>query len=138
MSETAVFRSDEAMLLAKAQESKEHLHVLRAEHVEGTEWLYKGSQVWLGCVSLTHRRESSDYIRHLQAFEIQIQVTGWRTLRSQRGTVDLGPGDFVCIPKGCAFTSVYKGEKSIHIVVLTTKRPMAKQPYANFSVLAAP
>jgi homogentisate 1,2-dioxygenase len=30
-------------------------------------------------------------------------------LVSQRGLIDIEPGDFVAIPRGCAFTSIHAG-----------------------------
>ncbi|MDQ6948787.1 MAG: cupin domain-containing protein [Actinomycetota bacterium] len=47
-----------------------------------------------------------DYVRHRNADEIQYQVTGRRLLVTQHGAVEVGPGDFVRIPIGLAFTSI--------------------------------
>ena len=46
------------------------------------------------------------YRRTLDADEIQYQAHGHRTLITQRGVVDLEPGDFVRIPLGISHTSV--------------------------------
>jgi len=56
------------------------------------------------------RRPASDghvYQRHLNADEVQYQVSGRRTLVTQRGCLEIEPGDFVRIPQGVAFTSIH-------------------------------
>jgi mannose-6-phosphate isomerase-like protein (cupin superfamily) len=52
--------------------------------------------------------EERRYRRTLDADEIQYQVSGRRTLLTQRGVVELGPGDFVRIPLGIAHADVVR------------------------------
>ena len=119
---------DESLLLGAVDASEDRLQVLQASDAPGgVEWLYKAPQVWIGHTVLqpTHERV---YTRHLRADEIQYQVSGARTVISQRGAVTLGPGDFTCIPFGCAFTSVTHQE-SRHLSVLTDQPvPAVREP----------
>ncbi|WP_433566717.1 hypothetical protein ACQP1O_16860 [Nocardia sp. CA-151230] len=48
--------------------------------------------------------------------EIQYQTRGHRTLLTQRGIVDLGPGDFIRIPLGIAHADV--GDESSEYISL--------------------
>ena len=57
--------------------------------------------------------------RTLDADEIQYQISGTRTLFSQRGVVTLGPGDFVRIPLGIAHASVVDDESATHLSLLS-------------------
>jgi hypothetical protein len=52
---------------------------------------------------------------------MQYQVSGTRTLVSQRGTVRIEPGDFVEIPAAIAFTSI-SGEPTSYISVVTRQQ----------------
>lgn len=125
----AVFQTDETVLLGRAtRNSGPPMNVLRAEGLKDqVEWVYKTPEVWIGSVSMD-KASSTKYYRHRRATEIQYQVKGTRTLVSQQGTIELVPGDFTNIPKGCAFTSKSEGE-SVHLVVLTSKEtPMIAQP----------
>ena len=111
------------MLLAQAKDldEREMLKVLRAREKSEDgeyEWTYKSKDVWLGLVEYRARNKVDVYRRHRRAEEIQCQIRGRRTLVSQRGTVDLQPGDFVSIPMGVAFKDVVN-EQSSHLVVLT-------------------
>jgi homogentisate 1,2-dioxygenase len=45
------------------------------------------------------------YLRRLDADEIQYQVSGRRRLITQRGILDLEPGDFVRVPLGVSQSS---------------------------------
>ena len=82
-----------------------------------TIWIYKSAMVWLGSTTLPGGKERF-YYRHRRADEIQCQVKGTRILITQRGTIELEPGDFVTIPLGTAFTSVVNSE-STHLSVLS-------------------
>lgn len=100
-----------------------------AKHSEA-EWLYKSSRVWIGNVHL-RATKGETYRSHRRATAIHCQISGTRTLVSQRGTVELQPGDFVSIPRGVAYTSICK-ENSSHILILTSddvalKSEVAKQ-----------
>ncbi|MBW8089650.1 hypothetical protein IGW14_16905 [Streptomyces hygroscopicus subsp. hygroscopicus] len=96
---------DEPRLLQQAHAEKERLQVLTGTGDPGVSWMYRSPGFRLGTV----RREPSaerTYRRTLDADEVQYQISGHRTLVSQRGIVELGPGDFVRIPLGIAWTSV--------------------------------
>lgn len=80
------------------------------------EWLYKSARVWIGNVHLKSTRGET-YRSHRRATAIHCQISGTRTLVSQRGMVDLQPGDFVSIPRGIAYTSICK-EDSSYILIL--------------------
>ncbi|MCP2338962.1 hypothetical protein [Actinomadura rupiterrae] len=106
---------DERVLLEQAARETERLKILRPADVPGTTWLYSGADVRIGRVF----HEASDgrvYRRVRNAVEIQYQISGERTLVTQRGTVHLVPGDFVQVPVGVAFTSIHR-EASAHIVL---------------------
>ena len=117
----AVAMADEILILEHAQraEASELLQVLRTSGEEGKyEWLYKSQNVWIGAVEYKQGCSGDVYRRHRRAEEIQCQIRGQRTLVSQRGTIELEPGDFVSIPEGVAFTDIAHGA-SFHISVLT-------------------
>lgn len=119
----AVSMTDEEMLLNTPIRSKsdEAIQVLQAKEAgPETEWMYKSAHVWIGSTHVKDA-EGKTYRRHCRAEEIQYQVSGRRTLVTQRGTVTLEPADFVSIPNGCAFTDVASGE-STHITVLSAYR----------------
>ena len=117
----SVARADETMILEHAQglDASDLLQVLRTSGKDGKyEWLYKSQDVWIGAVDYKQGCSADTYRRHRRAEEIQCQIKGQRTLVSQRGTIDLEPGDFVSIPPGVAFADIVHGE-SFHISVLT-------------------
>ncbi|WP_405846525.1 hypothetical protein [Streptomyces sp. NBC_01518] len=110
---------DEQRLLEQVHAEKERLSVLTGTDDVGMTWLYRSAGFRLGSVRL--RPESARvYRRTLDADEIQYQIGGRRTLVSQRGIVDLGPGDFVRIPLGIAYTSVC-AEASEHIALFSDR-----------------
>ncbi|KIN05343.1 hypothetical protein OIDMADRAFT_25904 [Oidiodendron maius Zn] len=123
----AAFQVDETLLLehAKTVGTEQLLRVLRAEGKQGgTEWMYKAKDVWIGSTNV----RSGDpivYRRHRQAEEIQCQISGKRTLITQRGIIELEPGDFINIPNGVAFTDTTTSE-STHITILTFNHAPAK------------
>ncbi|MFJ6900682.1 hypothetical protein [Streptomyces hokutonensis] len=113
---------DEHLLLEHVHEDKHRLKVLPAADAPGTTWLYHSRDVWIGTTRTAAGTDGSDWHRHLGADEIQYQISGHRTLVSQRGCVELGPGDFVRLPLGIAFTSVVPAdEPSSHITVLSAE-----------------
>ena len=128
-SDNAVYYTDEQMLLENAKTDPLRMPVLRASGLEGVEWLYKSENIWLGSTKLTHA-QGTIYTRHRMATEVQIQVTGKRWLISQRGTLEIEPGDCVSIPLGCAFTSVTQ-EESVYITVLMRYPAEAKKTYTK-------
>lgn len=117
--DVSVSLTDESMLLDAARTESEPIRVLRATEggSSGTEWLYKSEFVWLGSTTLS-MTQGKVYTRHRRADEIQCQISGHRTLVTQRGTIALEPGDFICIPLGTAFTDIVE-DKSVHLSVLT-------------------
>lgn len=112
--------TDETMLLDTAVRFPDPLEVLEPRGPAGeTEWVYRAAKVWIGHTRLESVAERR-YRRRLCADEIQFQVEGSRTIVSQRGVVTLGPGDFTCIPRGCAHASITQ-ESSRHLSVLTVE-----------------
>jgi uncharacterized cupin superfamily protein len=109
---------DEPLLLKAAERSEARMQLAQALGRLGeTEWVYKSAQVWIGHTSL-ERTTARSYRRHMCADEIQYQISGERTLVTQRGVVTLHPGEFVSIPLGCAFASTTTGA-SKHLSILT-------------------
>ena len=78
--------------------------VLRADPDREVTWVYGTDRVRLG-VARTPDGAERRYRRTLDADEIQYQVSGRRTLATQRGIVELEPGDFVRIPLGISHAS---------------------------------
>ncbi|MFI1995347.1 hypothetical protein [Actinoplanes sp. NPDC020271] len=99
-----VFPIDEQRLLEHVHTEENRLHVLRGTH-DGVNWLYRSACFRLAMVRLP-AVDGRVYWRTLDADEIQYQVSGHRTLVTQRGIVELQPGDFVRIPLGIAHTSI--------------------------------
>ena len=128
-SDSSVFYTDELMLLDNAKTDPEKILGIRGSGQEGVEWLYKSDNIWLGETTLT-RADGTKYTRHRMADEIQIQVKGRRALITQRGTLELQPGDFVSIPQGCAFTSI-TDEANVFISCLMRYPAFAKKDYAK-------
>ncbi|MFC6880789.1 MULTISPECIES: hypothetical protein [Actinomadura] len=111
-----VAAADERLLIDRAKRTDARLRLVRCGQ---TAWLYETPRILIGQVVA----ESSDgrvFRRHLDADEIQYQAGGTRTLVTQRGTVELVPGDFVRIPRGVAFTGVHS-EPSTHLAVATAE-----------------
>ena len=129
---------DEHVLLDAVQHSEERMQLLQTPGSgPGLQWVYKAPKVWIGETALMPGSERT-YTRHLAADEIQYQVSGTRTLVSQRGAVKLGPGDFIRIPFGCAFTSLCE-EPARHLSVLTAEHvPAVRDPtrYADLDPAA--
>jgi ethanolamine utilization protein EutQ (cupin superfamily) len=101
----ATFPVDEQELLNHIDGDDRRINVFRARQGYGPTWMYGSEHVRLGMVNTapgTQRR----YRRTLDADEIQYQANGRRTLITQRGIVELEPGDFVRIPLGVAHASV--------------------------------
>ncbi|MGW5876686.1 cupin domain-containing protein [Nocardiopsis terrae] len=139
-----VFGADEEQLLERVHSEDERMAVLRADPDLETTWLYGTDRVRLGTVTVTPGRERR-YRRTLDADEIQYQTTGRRTLITQRGIVDLGPGDFVRIPLGIAHASVttepseYISLLSHHELPQIAETTRSAEPYAaeRFETLSA-
>lgn len=119
---------DEDLLLGAAQRFADKLEVIEPQAPAGEiEWLYRAPKIWLGH-TLLERTVERRYLRRLGADEIQYQAEGTRTIVSQRGVATLEPGDFICIPRGCAHANVTDGV-SKHISLLTTEPvPPAAEP----------
>ena len=90
--------------------------VLHPTEAQGTEWMYKNDNTWYGIVTLD-KDDGSVYTRHRKAHELQIQVKGRRALVTQRGTVQIEPGDCLQSPLGTAFTSI-ANEENVYITIL--------------------
>ncbi|MER6815060.1 hypothetical protein ABT299_37810 [Spirillospora sp. NPDC000708] len=107
-----VAAADERLLLDRAKRTDARITLVRSDQ---TVWLYESPRLLIGQV-VAASSDGRRYRRHRDADEIQYQVAGTRTLVTQRGTLDLVPGDFVRIPLGIAFTSVHS-EPSTHLAV---------------------
>ncbi len=114
-----VFSVDELKLLEQVHADKERLCLLRGSGEPGMTWRYGSAGFHLGIVRLAASKQRV-YRRVLDADQIQYQVSGHRTLISQRGIVELGPGDFVRIPLGIAHMSLC-GEQSEHIALYVNR-----------------
>lgn len=111
---------DEALLLdyAKHLDQSKLIPILRPEAGQkGTSWLYKSEFVWVGH-NERYPGQPPVYYRHRFADEIQYQISGRRIVVTQRGIIDLEPGDFICIPTGVPFTDIAQ-EKTTYISILT-------------------
>ncbi|WP_036511180.1 hypothetical protein [Nocardia aobensis] len=104
----AVFGADEQLILDRVHATGERMTVLAVGERPGTEWLYAADQFRLGTAVLDAANHEAPrrYLRTLDADEIQYQISGTRTLVTQRGIVDLDPGDFVRIPLGVAHADI--------------------------------
>lgn len=112
--------ADEDLILGTANRFPDKLEIIEPRAPAGeVEWLYKAPKVWLGHTSLEKTVERA-YLRRLGSDEIQYQAKGTRTIVSQRGVVTLEPGDFICIPRGCAYANLTDGP-SKHISLLTAE-----------------
>ena len=103
------------------------MHVVKSSDGEGQEWLYKSEHAWVGFTTFA-KNDGSVYTRHRKAEEIQIQVRGTRSLVTQRGTLKMGPGDFVAVPLGRAFTSV-ADEENKYISILVSHPSEVKKEF---------
>jgi uncharacterized cupin superfamily protein len=112
--------TDEQLLLETACSHADRLEVLRpGPSHEGTTWVYRTAEFMLGRVCASASK-GTRYFRHVNACEMQYQLAGSRMLLTQRGSVELMPGDVVCIPRGVAFTSVHD-QASSHLVLASTR-----------------
>ncbi|EWC59785.1 hypothetical protein UO65_4928 [Actinokineospora spheciospongiae] len=100
----AVFPVDERRLLDRVHDEEDRLRVLRVGDGTGTTVLYEAPRFRLAVVTATGGERR--YRRTLDGDEVQYQVRGRRTLLTQRGIVDLEPGDLVRIPLGVAHADV--------------------------------
>jgi quercetin dioxygenase-like cupin family protein len=112
----AVFGVDEQRLLDQALQEKARLNVLRGPEVPGITWLYDSETARLGTVTLPADTDGKQYRRTVDADEIQYQISGKRTVVTQRGIAELQPGDFLRIPLGIAHTSIC-AERTEYLVV---------------------
>lgn len=100
-----VFPIDERALLERVDDERERLSVFAAG--SGSSSLYATDRFRLRTETFSSGgSEVRRYRRTLDADEIQYQISGVRTLVTQRGIVELGPGDFIRIPLGIAHASV--------------------------------
>jgi mannose-6-phosphate isomerase-like protein (cupin superfamily)/quercetin dioxygenase-like cupin family protein len=116
----AVFPADEQLLLGHVETTAERLHVLRTGGGPGVRWFYRTPSFRLGSVLLPAGEGGTTYRRNLDADEVQYQISGRRTLVSQHGLVELGPGDFVRVPLGVACTSI-ADEETRYLTLLSDR-----------------
>ena len=103
--DVSIFPIDEQELLEHVLTDPQRMAVLRPEVRPGATPLFATNHVQIGHVGTETSRERR-YRRTLDADEVQYQISGRRTLLTQRGIVDLEPGDFVRIPLGVSHASV--------------------------------
>ncbi|MFH8469081.1 hypothetical protein [Streptomyces sp. NPDC017991] len=113
-----VFPTDETSLLERVHAEPERMGVHAIGDGVTSTWIYATPTIRLGYVNMAADDGTRRYRRTLDADEIQYQVSGIRTLVTQRGIVELHPGDFVRIPLGLAHTGVTH-ERSTHISLLS-------------------
>lgn len=82
------------------------------------EWLHQSARIWIGAVQLNNAM-GNVYNRHRRSDAIHYQLHGTRTLVTQRGIIELEPGDFISVPRVYYYTSICAG-KSRHVLVLTS------------------
>ncbi|KAL2204835.1 hypothetical protein CC79DRAFT_1358939 [Sarocladium strictum] len=124
----AVSYVDEAIVLGGPVDTDAQLIVQRpAATSSEVEWLYKSSNVWVGNVQLDATR-GDIYRCHRRADAIQYQISGTRTLVTQRGVLEMQPGDFVSVPRGCAYTTICAGPSTYMLVLSTEGIPMHGKP----------
>ncbi|KAJ5896574.1 uncharacterized protein N7473_005973 [Penicillium subrubescens] len=121
---TSFAKPEEALLIQRAVTP-----AVSGSQPQNPEWLYKSATVWIGNVSLD-KTDGTVYHRHRRADAIQYQLEGSRTLVTQRGTIELHPGDYICIPKGCAYTNISKSQCQ-YVVILTSEVAPVKAPYSK-------
>jgi uncharacterized cupin superfamily protein len=121
---TSFARAGEALVVQRAVAPR-----VSCSYPQHPEWLYKSATVWIGNVNLD-KAYGTVYHCHRRADAIQYQLEGSRTLVTQRGTIEMHPGDYICIPKGCAYTNISKGQCQ-YIVVLTSEVASVKAPYSK-------
>ncbi|MFE9789662.1 hypothetical protein ACFYO7_30235 [Nocardia salmonicida] len=103
----AVFPVDEQALLDRVNHEHDRIQVLGVPKALGSTWLYQAEQFRMGTTIFAVEPDAvRRYRRTLDADEIQYQISGRRTLLTQRGIVELVPGDFVRVPLGIAHASV--------------------------------
>jgi hypothetical protein len=117
-------RAHEALLVQRADTAP--ISGIQPQHPE---WLYTSSKVWIGRVQLD-KTDGKVYNRHRRADAIQCQISGSRTLVTQRGTIEMQAGDYICVPKGCAYTSISRGWCE-YIVVLTSEEAPVRATYSK-------
>lgn len=105
----AVFGADERRLLERVHDETERMQVLRAGDAPGITWLYATTAARLGVARLGAAATGERYRRTLDADEIQYQISGHRTVLTQRGIAELHPGDFLRIPLGIAHADLCRG-----------------------------
>lgn len=126
--DVTVFPIDEQLLLDRVHEETDRIEVLRGRG-NRVDWLYGNDQFRLGVATFDADADADAdaevrrYRRNLDADEIHYQISGTRTLVSQRGTVELGPGDFVRIPLGIAYTTVSTGAGEYISLLSRTELP---------------
>ena len=133
--DTSTFRTSERMLIDTAKTEERRLHILRADPQKEIDWLYKAENIWLGVTNITHSR-GDIYCRHRFADEVQLQLKGRRTLVTQRGTVHIEPGDFITIPKGCAFANI-TDEECTYAVVFMRYPAEPIQPFSKKTIFTS-
>lgn len=120
--------SDENLILRSAFADSARLAVMRVdEAAPGTTWIWKTTGLWIGIVDRPPTA-GLDYRRHRDCEEVQYQISGRRTLVSQRGVIDIEPGDFVSVPAGTAFTSIADDANSYLVVVSTAPFECLQEP----------
>lgn len=118
--DVAVFPADERQLLDYVNHTTERLQVLRGSGQDGITWLYRSATTRLGIARMPETNGVRRYRRTLDADEVQYQISGRRTLLTQRGIAELSGGDFLRIPMGVASCSICP-EPAEHLVLQSNR-----------------
>ncbi|MFT4214981.1 MAG: hypothetical protein QM622_09430 [Microbacterium sp.] len=76
------------------------------------------------------------YHRNTDVDELSLQVSGERSLITDRGTVEMRPGDYVCMPTGTAHDNYGRGD--IHVLFYTPAGVKALVPPQRHSEVIIP
>ncbi len=117
--DVVAFPADDRDMLNQVEHEEARVRVLQADPSPGTTWVYGTEKMRVGMVTAPVGR-GRRYRRILDADEVQYQVEGQRTLLTQRGIVELGPGDYIRIPLGISQASI-PHEPSRHISLLSRR-----------------
>ncbi|MEU2304059.1 hypothetical protein [Streptomyces misionensis] len=129
--DVAAHCSDERLLLEQAHDEAGRLTLLRPDPAPATTaWLYRADGFRLGIARLSGTPGRRAYTRTLDADEIQYQISGRRVLLTQRGALELAPGDLVRVPLGVAHTSI-TDEPARHLTLLSHRPAPRVAPAAR-------
>ena len=125
--EDFIVERDEEELEKKAKGGREMDVVHAPDYTDGTveppPILYQNDDM---IVEFTKQigPQSIGWHRGADMDELTIQLKGRRSIKSEAGTVKLGPGDMNVIPRGIAHS--HDGDKNDEHVIIYTKKPLKR------------